>query len=423
MKLPALVSGAILLAASLILLGTACQPEDAASNIGATAGQAFAPSAWNLEKRRAWAANLRAEGLDDRAAIAYEALLSESGLSENLVTGISITLAEMHLAKGRHDQALGAVLRAKLYDLPPARRRRADEIAIQCFESLGRSAAADRLLDRASRLGRDSNPASSESGVVLAEIGDEVITLSDLEGLIAMMPPSNAKQLEAPGAKFELLKSLVAQKVMVRKARKLGYDQDDKVQLALDMARREVLVKKVVAEEVRQRVQMKPEEVELYYRAHPEVFRTPSRAEVDHIFVATKEDADAARARLKAGEDFSALAKELSQDPGTAAKGGRIETALVEGQAHEVFVRPEDVFAQCRDLEPGAVAASDVVSAKGRHLIRLRSFNAGKAVPFEQCKEDVERILRSEREQRAMQRLLVESLTGADIKIHEDRLP
>ena len=45
---------------------------------------------------------------------------------------------------------------------------------------------------------------------------------------------------------------------------------------------------------------------------------------ISHILVPTKEEADAARARIVAGEDFAVLAKELSQDPGSKDAGGSL---------------------------------------------------------------------------------------------------
>ena len=49
---------------------------------------------------------------------------------------------------------------------------------------------------------------------------------------------------------------------------------------------------------------------------------TATQIHARHILVATREEADAALARLKAGEDFVALAKELSTDTSTKEEGG-----------------------------------------------------------------------------------------------------
>ena len=53
-----------------------------------------------------------------------------------------------------------------------------------------------------------------------------------------------------------------------------------------------------------------------------EVPTTANQVQVRQILLAKKEDAEAALARLQKGEDFAALAKELSQDVGTKDNGG-----------------------------------------------------------------------------------------------------
>ena len=53
-----------------------------------------------------------------------------------------------------------------------------------------------------------------------------------------------------------------------------------------------------------------------------EVPTSAEQAHVRHILVETEEEANKVIERLKAGEDFAELAKELSIDPGSSAKGG-----------------------------------------------------------------------------------------------------
>ena len=61
--------------------------------------------------------------------------------------------------------------------------------------------------------------------------------------------------------------------------------------------------------------------VEQYYEENPALF---ARTCVSHILVGTPEEAAAAKARIDAGEDFAAVAAELSTDPGSGANGGEL---------------------------------------------------------------------------------------------------
>ena len=82
-----------------------------------------------------------------------------------------------------------------------------------------------------------------------------------------------------------------------------------------------------------------------------------------HILLETEEEAKEVLERLKGGEDFAALAKELSQDPGSKDEGGDLGW-FPRGQMVPEF--DEAAFA----LQPGEV--SDVIqTAYGFHIIKV----------------------------------------------------
>ncbi len=94
-----------------------------------------------------------------------------------------------------------------------------------------------------------------------------------------------------------------------------------------------------------------------------EVPRTAEHANSRHILVETEEEANDVIARLKAGEDFAALAKELSTDPGSGANGGELGS-VPKGR----FVAPveEAIFS----LPIGQVS-DPVESQFGWHVIEV----------------------------------------------------
>lgn len=84
-----------------------------------------------------------------------------------------------------------------------------------------------------------------------------------------------------------------------------------------------------------------------------------------HILVKTEEEANQVLERLGKGETFEALAKEVSQDPGSAQTGGDLGWAA-RGQ----FVPPfeEAIF---DELKPGETTKSPVKSDFGYHIIKV----------------------------------------------------
>lgn len=141
-------------------------------------------------------------------------------------------------------------------------------------------------------------------------------------------------------------------------------------------------------------------------------------ATVAHILVATEEEAKRVIERLDKGESFANLAKELSQDPGSAQNGGVYEN-VQRGQ----FV-PEFDKAMFEDLQPGEITKTPVQTQFGWHVIRLVSRGQAPALdpakapaiieqrvaqelPIEQ-QNAVRSLLQSERQKAIQEQRLVE---------------
>lgn len=125
------------------------------------------------------------------------------------------------------------------------------------------------------------------------------------------------------------------------------------------------------------------------YAAEKMRFSQPEQRLVSHILVAVPADADAAaKARAKAeaervlaqarapGADFAALAREHSDDTGSAASGGDLGWVTPEGMVPEPFSKA--LFA----MAPGTVAGP-VETESGWHVIQLREVKPGAGMPFE----------------------------------------
>ena len=134
-----------------------------------------------------------------------------------------------------------------------------------------------------------------------------------------------------------------------------------------------------------------------------------------HILIGVPQGADAvtkdaARKRaegvlkqVKAGKDFAALAKEHSQDPGSAVQGGDLGF-FPRGQ----MVGPFDEAAFT--LAPGAI--SDLVETQfGFHIIRVVEKQAARTVPLEEVKPKLDEFLLNQNKQRETQ-AFVDRLEG-----------
>lgn len=124
-----------------------------------------------------------------------------------------------------------------------------------------------------------------------------------------------------------------------------------------------------------------------------------------HILVATPEEADAVLERLDSGEDFAALAIELSTDTGSGAAGGDLGC-----NTPATYVAP---FAEATMTGSIGDVVGPVESQFGFHLIRVDSRT--EATPAEMI-EALADIQLSE----AIDEWYVTSIGGADIEIAEE---
>jgi peptidyl-prolyl cis-trans isomerase D len=137
------------------------------------------------------------------------------------------------------------------------------------------------------------------------------------------------------------------------------------------------------------------EDLHAAYEKERNRLEMPERRHARHILITGKDDAavlaqaQQVLAQAKSGKDFSALAKQYSQDPGSAQNGGDLGWA-----DRKTFVKPftDALFA----MSVGEITGP-VKSQFGYHIIRLDEIQAGKAKTFEEARPELEAKLQRDR--------------------------
>ena len=162
-------------------------------------------------------------------------------------------------------------------------------------------------------------------------------------------------------------------------------------------------------------------ELEDYYRVNAYRLTLPAQVRVRHILISWKpmgkpDDRAYSRSqmadvlkRARAGEDFAALAREISDDAATRASGG--DTGFFyRGQMAPAF--EEAAFA----LESGEV--SDVVETPfGVHIIRLEERRPEELLPLDDVREQLRAHVQAEKAEQAVRDEVDRLKSGADIKV------
>ena len=219
------------------------------------------------------------------------------------------------------------------------------------------------------------------SAKVLASVNGAEITDDDVRIATQDLGPTLPQQLKGPARDTYVLDYLIDLKLASTQAAKdgMGDTPDFTRQMAYyrDKTLMEgllgTLAKSAVTDEAEHKVyddvakQQKPEDE---YHAR-------------HILVPTEDEAKAALARVKGGEDFAKVADEVSKDPGS--QGGDL------GWFTKDKMVPEFAEATAK-LDKGQIS-DPVKSQFGWHVIQLEDKRQKTFPPFEQVKDQVARYV------------------------------
>jgi peptidyl-prolyl cis-trans isomerase C len=160
--------------------------------------------------------------------------------------------------------------------------------------------------------------------------------------------------------------------VAERKGIAAGVDKEDQTRLQVMLQDARLLASKYFKDKILPRIKATDQEVDAYLAKHPELNaakdgKTEEQVHARHILIKADPKARAVAEgvlkRARAGEDFAALAKEFSTDPGSKDSGGDLGW-FGRGQMTKKF--EEAAFA----LQPGQI--SDIVETEfGLHIIKV----------------------------------------------------
>ncbi len=263
--------------------------------------------------------------------------------------------------------------------------------------------------------GEDQRILLSAEGIVVTgqDLQQELLLLTGSERMEALATPDRLKNL---------LRQIYLGKRLVAEAERLGLDRTP-----LTQARLMAVQRRTLSEAVREQAekQIEPPDITALAREHyatrRDEFQLPDRYRVAHILKKVSCDCERdpqrqrieqLQARIKAGEDFAALAKVESEDTASAAQGGELEG----------WLRREQLVAPFADallaLEPGQVSG-EVKTQYGFHLIKLLGREPARPQSFEEVQAGLEERLRQTYNQERLRKQATSYMPGADAKFDE----
>lgn len=264
---------------------------------------------------------------------------------------------------------------------------------------------------------------------VVAVVNKEVITWSDLYKMMEYEATDQVKTLKEEeririfkDSEAAFLEKLIDMRLQIQEAKRLGFEvTPEEVTEAIESIKKkysltadaleeslkkegltfeeykkrlseQMIISKLVGQQIRNKIVLSEEEVKKYMEANKESFSDSEAFKLRQIFFRRpKDDADKKaieeRAsliiqKLKAGEDFSALAKEYSEDP-SGRLGGDLGFIKKSHMAKEFI----DVLFT---MKPGDFSIP-FWTGKGLHIIKLEEKVSAQNI--DEVREDVRRQL------------------------------
>jgi len=269
--------------------------------------------------------------------------------------------------------------------------------------------------------------AEGAGGPVIARVGDSVITMQDFQDKIKSIPPFYRAQLQSKEGKKRMLDSMVRVELLYQEALKRGLDKDPEFVKRMEDIRKNLLARTLERKLAESEVKVTDEQIAEFYEQNKEKYSVPETAHIYYILVkvprdaseeqekAAKEKIDKAYAEIKAGKDFTEVAKKYSEDTFTAKRGGEIKK-LRKGARSKEFDKV--VF---EELKPGEIS-KPFKDRRGWNIVKLVERSEKRYKDLDEVREQIKRTLQFKLKKEALEKKIEELKKKYGVVIYEDVL-
>lgn len=245
---------------------------------------------------------------------------------------------------------------------------------------------------------------------VVARVNQVDLTFDDFKVRLGMLEQERGPI--PPDRYGEILRALVREEILFQAAAAQQVDQETRIKQRMEVARRQVVIEELLRRKMETLSQVTDEDIKKAYEENKPLFTTETVG-ASHIMVKTAAEAEALQAELKAGKPFAELAKEKSQDTGSAEKGGDLGI-LIRGQTEAEF---ETAAFALKDGEVSGV----VKTQYGFHIIKGGPHGAI-VQPYDEVKEKLREMLAKQKQRDGLMMTMLEFEQRATTELFEDRL-
>jgi peptidyl-prolyl cis-trans isomerase C len=231
---------------------------------------------------------------------------------------------------------------------------------------------------------------------VLAKIGDQTLTESDLKEMASAMPERFRPVSMTPEGRQKILDYMVNVYAMSAEAEKEGLDKSPEVQKMLQLTKKDLLARLYFEKATKGMPVPSEQDAKAYFEKNKAQFVTPESVHLHHILVKTDKEAKDVLDRLKKGEKFADVATQVSICP-SKVRGGNLEWLPRGSLVKEI----EEVAFTMNPGQP----VGPVQSKFGYHVLLLEEKKTAQENSFDQVKDYLVEQLRFQKQQEQYEQL------------------
>jgi len=248
---------------------------------------------------------------------------------------------------------------------------------------------------------------TKDNGNTLVQIKGRKITLEEFQVRITEIPTYYQGFLATHNGKIELLNGMIAEAVLIQKAKEEGLHRKEEIRRMLKNVEDRILLEAIVQELQKDRIAVSDEEVKEYLEKNEEKFASPEQVRVSHILVKRKSEAKKILNELKEGANFEKLTRKYSIDSITAPRGGDLGY-ISRGEMIPAF--EEAVFA----LENRNDISPIIETPFGYHLVKLTGRKKMRERTPEEIDSEIRTIIQNEKLDKLMEKYRKESMVSVN---------
>ncbi len=232
-----------------------------------------------------------------------------------------------------------------------------------------------------SEIENNKSPTGSEN--VIIELKGFGLTDEDIMAYIRSLPEESRRT--ALGSKENLklvIQDIIRLKILYREAISKGLDRDPVYLKKLEEVKENLLVARLLEEEIDKKINPTEEEIIEYYNSNIDLYTAPEEVRISHIVVQTEKEALHVIERLKKGESFEELARKYSLDTDSAKRGGDLGFFFKDQLPKPL---QESIFS----LKIGEFTVKPVKTLWGFQIIRVTDYRPEKVLPLSEVRNQI----------------------------------